>query len=328
MPRFRTTVTIPEFPVTFHHQTPVLSIGSCFAEHISARLDTAKCSSLLNPFGILYNPISIANTLNYLLDSQSYRQDQLVYDQGLWHSLDHHGQFSRPSAEATLNGLNSSLKDARSFLSTTKRLLLTFGTSKVYTYNSTGQVVANCHKIPANQFDRKDISVKEIVKKLQDTFSQLKRVIPDLEIILTVSPIRHIRDGMVEQQRSKARLILACGDLSNAFEYVHYFPSYEIMIDELRDYRFYEADMIHPNKVAIEYIWDHFRRCFFSPETNGLIDRISKIQKASQHRPFNPASEEHQAFIKKQIDSIELMEQAYKFLDFTIERSALLKEVV
>jgi hypothetical protein len=325
MSRFRTTIDLPDYPFSFHHSYPVMSIGSCFAEHMHQRLEHAKFSALLNPFGIIYNPYSIVKVLEYLLDSQSYRQDQLVFDQERWHSLDHHGRFSKDSTAETLKAINNELEIARDFLQKTKRLILTFGTSKVYLYKKTKVIVANCHKIPTTEFERKDLSIDEMTLALNEILSRLQQVFPTLEVVLTVSPVRHIRDGIIAQQRSKARLLITCANLTKQLNHVHYFPAYEIMMDELRDYRFYASDMIHPSEVAVDYIWDQFRNSFFEEETESLFQSIRKIQKASSHRPFNPSSSDHQAFISKQIKRINEMEKQYPFLHFTNERAQLLK---
>lgn len=332
MSRFRTRIKLPDFPFSFNHDSPVMSIGSCFAEHMHQHLSLAKIPALLNPFGIIYNPHSIAHSLAYLLDSLSlprnergYTSDQLVYDQGRWHSLEHHGHFSKETANATLKTINESLESACAFLPKIKRLILTFGTSKVYVYNKTQTIVANCHKIPAGEFTPKNLSIREMTDSLSAVFAPLKSKLPELEIILTVSPVRHIKDGMIEQQRNKARLLLTCEELTTNLDNVHYFPSYEILMDELRDYRFYAEDMVHPNKIAVDYIWELFGQQFFDTDTAELIQQIQKIQKASEHRPFNPTSKEHQTFVKKQLSLMEALESKHPQLNFS-EEYALLKK--
>ena len=199
-------------------------------------------------------------------------------------------------------------------------MLITLGTAHVFIHKKTDKIVANCHKLPGGDFERRRLSVKTIVEKLSASFEKLKNQNPALEIITTVSPVRHIRDGLVENQKSKAALILALDELCQAFSYVHYFPAYEIQMDDLRDYRFFKEDMIHPNQVAVDYIWSYFSKAFFIPETNKLNTAIEKIAAAAKHKPFHPDSAEHQTFLRKQLAVIEKLEKSHSFLDFTEER--------
>ena len=328
MSKFRTSISKSSYPFGFEHIHPVLCIGSCFTENIGQKLQNHHFPTLINPFGILYNPYSIGNTLEYLFKGQAFSKENLFTGNGLWHSFDHHGYFSNPDQSAALQNINESLQKGSAFLKTTKRLALTFGTSKVFVYKKTQQIVANCHKIPNHQFERRTLSIDTIIKKLGPLFQQLKTNNPELEILLTVSPVRHIRDGLVENQRSKAQLLLASEELSHAFDFVHYFPSYEIMMDDLRDYRFYQADLIHPSEVAIDYIWEHFSQCFFNEETIDLNSKISKIVLAANHRPFHPESPAHQDFIAKQIQLIEILKKNHGFLNFEKELQTLTAQLI
>jgi hypothetical protein len=319
MSRFRTSIPKVSYPFGFSHTLPILCLGSCFAENISQRLADHKFSTLVNPFGILYNPHSIGIALEYLIKGHSFSEKDLFSANGLWHSFDHHGHFSKPDPSAAIRNINKKIQEGSIFLKGTKRLVLTFGTSNVFIYKKTQQIVANCHKVPNQEFERTALSVEDILEKLQPVFQQLKSANPDLEILLTVSPVRHIRDGLIENQRSKARLVLVCEQLCKAFDFTHYFPSYEILMDDLRDYRFYAADMIHPDEVAIDYIWKYFSQCFFKEETIDLNSKISKIVNASWHRPFHPQSPAHQDFIVKQIRLIEQIQTRHNLLDFEKE---------
>ena len=319
MQHFRTTLSIPNFDFDINHQNHVFCIGSCFAENIAQKLQNSKFNTQLNPFGILYNPFSIAKSLYLLLEGKQFKENQLFENQVLWHSFDHHGQFSKPDKIATLNGINEELLKSQTFLKQTNRLIVTMGTANVFVLKKNGKIVANCHKLPGNEFVRKRLSVKTIVEKLSAAFEKLKTQHPDLQIIVTVSPIRHIRDGLIENQKSKAILLLALDEICNSLDFVHYFPSYEILLDDLRDYRFYKSDLIHPNDLAVDYIWDVFKQSFFSEETIELNAKIEKIIAASNHRPFHEASDNHQTFLKQQLKIIENLIEEYPFLDFDPE---------
>ena len=327
MSTFRTTIPKISFPFTFSHKLPTLCIGSCFSENIGQKLDQCKFPVLVNPFGIQYNPHSIGNTLEYLLKGHSFSEKDLFKLNGLWHSFDHHGHFSKPDLSAAIQSINENLQTGSTFLKKTKRLVLTFGTSNVFVYKKTEQIVANCHKVPNQEFERNTLTIDSIIEKLYPIFLQLKSENPDLDILLTVSPIRHIRDGLIENQQSKARLLLACEQLCQTSDFIHYFPSYEIMMDDLRDYRFYATDMIHPNELSIDYIWKYFSQCFFDEETKELNARISKISNAASHRPFHPKSTAHQDFVNKQIQIIHQIQTIYDFLDFEKEKTILMSQL-
>lgn len=319
MQQFRTILTAPKFDFRLDHRDHMLCIGSCFAENIALKLQRSKFSALLNPFGILYNPLSITKALELLLNGNKFSEDQLFQNQGLWHSFDHHGHFSKPEKATTLQGINQALKAGHDFLKHTNRIIVTLGTANVFVYKKDGEIVANCHKLPGNEFERKRLSVETVMEKLIAIFKKLKVQNPELQVITTVSPVRHIRDGIVENQKSKAVLLIALDKVCAELEFVHYFPSYEILLDDLRDYRFYEADLIHPSAIAIDYIWNIFQQSFFQKETKDLIAEIEKVIVASEHRSFNPETEQHQSFLKQQLEKIKTLKKKYAFLDFQKE---------
>lgn len=312
----------PDFKISHHDQ--ILSLGSCFAEHIGGRLRGYKFPSLLNPFGILYNPISIFEALKWLTKEELFKEENLFEHQGLWHSFQHHGQFSNPEKEVTLNQINQSLKEGRAIFKKTTRLILTLGTAHVFEYKKTGKVVANCHKLPGQDFERRKLTLDEVTTCLGDIVGLVKTINPNIKIILTVSPVRHIRDGLVENQRSKSTLLLAIDSLKEIYpDSVFYFPSYEIVLDDLRDYRFFNEDMIHPNDQAINYVWRYFENAFFTEKTTNLNNRIQKIMDALAHRPIHPKSESHQIFLKNQLSKVEQMEEEFAFLNFGEEKRFL-----
>ncbi|MFK8009183.1 MAG: GSCFA domain-containing protein [Saprospiraceae bacterium] len=318
---FRTILQSELSPFQINHQSGVLCIGSCFAEHLFERLDGFKFNTLLNPFGIIFNPISIAQSLDILLDeNRLFEEKDLFQHLGGWHSFQHHGSFSNPSEAFVLEKINNALLEARTFLKKAEFLVVTFGTSNVFVSEKTGQVVANCHKVPQKYFIHKKLSSDEIILTLDDIFRKLGETYPQLKIITTVSPVRHIRDGLVANQISKSKLLVALDNLSSLHSHLEYFPSYEIMMDDLRNYRFYKKDLIHPNEMAVDYIWDFFSKTFFTKKTIELNAKLEKINLAKTHRPFHPESEEHSKFKKNQLIKIEELEKGFPFLNFEKEK--------
>lgn len=329
MKEFRTPLTPCPLPgLTINYNTPVLNIGSCFAQNIGLKLSRLKFNTLINPFGILFNPISIANCLERLLSKQPYKANDLVFNNGLWHSFDHHSSFSGPLKEETLHKINTSLQTATSFLQNTQWVIITLGTAHVYFLHEGARAVANCHKFPASAFEKRCISLEEAKNILTGILSKLTSQFPHLSILLTVSPVRHLKDGFVENQRSKAVLLLAADQMVRQFDQVHYFPAYELVMDDLRDYRFYEKDMIHPNEIAIDYIWEFFQATYFTAETKALMAKIESFVKATSHRPLFPDSPAHQSFIKGQLKAIEQFEGENPDLDFNTEKSQLASQII
>lgn len=302
-------------------------MGSCFAEHISQRLEQYKFKTYLNPFGILYNPVSIAWGLEFLLSKASFGPEDVFLHQTLWHSFRHHGAFSHPDRDTMVDQLNEHLQLARTFLGKTTKLIITLGTAYGYVHRASGEVVANCHQLPAQHFAKEMLDPVAIQAQLGKALQMVKSRRPDLQVLLTVSPIRHIRDGLIENNRSKARLLLVAEKLEQALDWVHYFPSYELVLDDLRDYRFFKDDLVHPSAMAVDYVWDHFAQALFREETVELIRQIEKIRKASAHRPFHPESTAHQAFLRKQLLQIDQLESVYPFLDFVAERRAFTTQI-
>jgi hypothetical protein len=313
---FRTVFPSFKSVVSMAHTDRVLCLGSCFAEQMGGRLERLKFPTLVNPFGIVFNPVSVAKTLERLLVGKDFSEADLFETQGLWHSFEHHGSFSNPDKTAALEGINRSFSEGKIFLKKTNRLLVTLGSAHVFVWKKTGQVVANCHKVPTTEFDRKRLTVSEAVQALLPVFEKLKAELPELEIIATVSPVRHLRDGLAENQRSKATLLLALDEIGQQLPDVHYFPAYELLLDDLRDYRFYAEDMAHPNQLGADYIWQYFEGAFFEEKTKALCDRIERLLTALAHRPFHAQSAEHQAFLKKQSGLLQQMAAEFPNLDF------------
>lgn len=317
---FRTVFEVGAADCTINHRNGIAAIGSCFTEHIGGRLQTYKFRTALNPFGILYNPASIAGALERLLSGTLYEAGDLFQHQGLWHSFDHHGRYSFPDRERALEKINMDLQDGTAALRQADRLLITLGTAGVFVVQKTGRIAANCHKLPGDTFKRRRMSVSEISDCLSPVFEQMKSESPDLRIVLTVSPVRHLREGFIENQRSKAALLLAVEELCLRHDFARYFPAYELLMDDLRDYRFYDADMAHPSLAAIDYIWEQFTGSYFTEETRRIIDAVQKLMTAAAHRPFHPESPAHRAFVERTLADMAELERQHPFLDFSAER--------
>lgn len=328
MSEFRTRVKIPDFPFFIDHNNAVLCLGSCFAEHMFNRMEALKFMCLLNPFGILYNPIVIGGAIKNLISDTSVLEEDLKFQNGLWHSFAHHGRFSHPEKATALSGMQQELNTGKEFVEKTDRLVITLGSAWVYEEKKSGKIVANCHKFPSDHFRKRLLTVEEVVKTMEGPLLQLKDQSPALEVILSVSPVRHIRDGLIENQQSKSTLILSITHLVNKLDFIHYFPSYEIVLDELRDYRFYEEDMAHPSKLAVDYIWSCFSSAFFEEKTQQLVKRITKIVQASNHKPFYPETTEHQHFLEQQLEKIDQIEKEFPMLSFEKEIAIFKKNLI
>ncbi|GAA6257974.1 GSCFA domain-containing protein [Bacteroides sp. f07] len=317
---FQTSVELPGGLPSVSHADHILLMGSCFAENIGALLMDAKFRLDLNPFGILYNPLSILSALREIATKKKYTEEDLFVYRGLWHSPMHHGSFSASAPEDTLQNINSRLQQAHRTMQKLDWLMLTFGTAYVYEQKETGKVVANCHKLPENNFNRRLLLVDEIVDEYTSLITGLAARNPNMKILFTVSPIRHIRDGMHANQLSKSTLLLAIDRLQQLFpQHVFYFPSYEIVLDELRDYRFYADDMLHPSPLAIRYLWERFSETFFSAETKQIMKEVEDIRRDLAHKPFHPGSVAYQRFLGQIVLKIERLIGKYPYLDFQKE---------
>ncbi|MFN7327416.1 MAG: GSCFA domain-containing protein [Chitinophagales bacterium] len=309
---FRTLINIPAPSFQIHHQHQLLLVGSCFTKHIGTYLNRCQFSVLVNPYGICYNPFSIASAAK----AQPLNEFDFFENEGIWRHWDLHSEFAHQdlnSAKATAHQLH---QNASRFLNKTDVLILTLGTAEVFHLANQNRIVANCHKMPAKHFDRKRLSVSETTDILRSSFQELREKRPNLNIILTVSPVRHLRMGAIENQRSKSVLLLACEELSNSLPNTYYFPAYELIMDDLRDYRFYEKDLIHPSDLAVEYVQTCFAQTFFQKETIALITQIEKIRQALEHRPFNPNTSQHLAFLEKVQTKISALEADYPEIQF------------
>lgn len=316
MSDYRTTIHPEPSENSIGYESSAIFLGSCFTENIGNIMLDHKFPVLINPFGVLYNPSSVRQSLEILLDKRNFDEKDLYHFNDQWLSFYHDTEFSNPDKDLCLEKINDSLSNARSFLKKANYLIITFGTAWVYKFKETESIVSNCHKIPAKEFQRVKLTVEDIFVQWAKLLNRLDDFNPDLKLILTVSPVRHWKDGAVQNQLSKSTLILAINHIKKLFDNVEYFPAYEIMMDDLRDYRFYADDMLHPSKVAVEYIWEQFKSTYFNDETKKILKEVGKIVQAENHRPFNAETESFKKFQENTENKKKELESKYSFLKF------------
>jgi len=299
---FRTEIPVLPCDFKISHDCKIAMQGSCFAENMAAKFLNAGFSIDLNPFGIAYNPFSLSQNLNRLLDNRPYAVDELFKDNDIYHSFSHHSRFSGIDPDEVLTKINARMEQSLNFLRTAGLLVITFGTAFVYRLQSTGAVVSNCHKLPARIFSYKRLAIDEIVREWNNLIVRLQLFNSSLRILFTVSPIRHWKDGAHENQLSKSILLLSVDELLRNHSRCFYFPAYEIVLDELRDYRFYSEDMFHPSSQTIDYIWEKFTTAWFDDETLKKAHEFERIQQALNHIPLHPESEAYRKFKEKTLN--------------------------
>ncbi len=309
--QFRTEFPIQPFEHKISYGSKILMTGSCFSEHISGRLSELKFNILSNPFGIIYNPISQAAELIRVVEGKPVEHDELVFVNGTYRHFDFHSKFAHADKQAAIAKMNHAIETAHDFLKRATHLVITFGTSVAYQLKDSGHIVANNHKLPASQFNKIQLSVNEILKAWQPALEGLKQLNGRIKLLFAVSPVRHIKDGIVENQLSKSILIAAVHQLISELSSAYYFPSYEIMMDDLRDYRFYRSDLIHPNEMAIEYIFEKFKLSCIDEQAYQLMEDISSIRQAMMHQPFFPASKEHLDFKDAIFRKVQILQTKY-----------------
>lgn len=321
MDNFRTVLKPKKSENQIKLNDKVMTIGSCFSDVIGNYLSEHKFDVLANPFGTVYNPISIFSYFNkFNFNNEHYTE----LNQSHFH-FDAHSNFFGSDKALLSTKLNQKYSEFSIALKTTDYLILTLGSSFVYTFNKTGKIVANCHKVPQSDFNKRLLSLDEMWSSFDSAFKSIKKINSDVKLLLTVSPVRHIKDGMEENNISKALLRVFCNDVCSKYDSVDYFPSYELMMDDLRDYRFYKPDMIHPNEVAETYIWNFFQETYFSDQTKRFIQDWQKILNAKKHNAFNPSSEAHQNFIKSTIEKLKLFSSLIDVKEETKHFESLLK---
>ncbi|MEG0761314.1 GSCFA domain-containing protein [Chryseobacterium sp.] len=317
--KFRTEVNIAESENKIEVEDKIFSIGSCFASEMSDLLQKGQLQTVNNPFGTIFNPFSINNSVKRLHDSEFYHEDELIAYQDEFISLDHHTYFDTRYVHQTLDKINTKLVEGNQFLQESRWVIITYGTSFIYEFEPKKKKVANCHKIPQKFFHKRLLTNQELTDSIYDTIINLKDICPvNLQILFTISPVRHTKDGMAENQLSKSKLITAVHDVISQFENCHYLPVYEIMMDDLRDYRFYKDDFIHPNSQAINYIFEKFGVAFFSKETEDFIKENFKINKALEHKTEDEKDPKYIEFKEKLHQRIEAQKLKVKHQIFKI----------
>jgi len=316
--KFRTEINIADSEEKIEINDKIFSIGSCFSSEISALLANGQVRALNNPFGTIFNPYSINVAIKKLHDSEFYTENDLITYNDQVISLDHHTSFNSAFTHKTLEKINSGIEEGNLFLQTAKWVIVTYGTAFIHEFLPKNKLVANCHKIPGKFFEKRLLTNQEISNSIRDTILNLKDICPqDVQILFTVSPVRHTKDGMVENTLSKAKLISAIHEVIPDFENCQYLPVYEIMMDDLRDYRFYKEDMIHPSAQAVNYIFEKFGNAFFSNETMDFIEENFKIHQALQHKPADETNAKYQKFLENLKGRIALQQTKVKHKIFT-----------
>lgn len=310
------------------YSSKILLLGSCFSENIGGKFDYFKFQNLQNPFGVIFNPVSIEKLVLRAIDDVPFSDEDIFQQNEIWKCFEVHSDLSSLDKAECLKKLNSALKDLKEALFSSTHIIVTYGTSWVYRHTERDKIVANCHKVPQSNFKKELLSIQEISESLTSISDKIIEINPKVSIITTVSPVRHIKDGFIENSLSKAHLISGIHNFINSKSSIvnrqskilnlksYYFPSYEIMMDELRDYRFYSEDMLHPNKTAIEIIWQKFSKVWVSSETKILQKEIASIQSGLLHKPFNPHSEEHLQFSKTLQHKIVSIQQRHPHISF------------
>lgn len=314
---FHLEFTPKPFSEKIRHSDKLLLIGSCFTEQIGTKLSNHKFNTLDNPNGILFNPISISKSLQSYIGNKPYTATDLFYQNESWNSWEHHSRFSHPDQEICLSGINASREEAHEFLKNADWLLITLGSAFVYELQNK-DVVANCHKVPTDKFNKRLLSVNEVVTAMETVHDQLSVANNQLRTIYTISPVRHLRDGFVENNRSKATLHLAVQQLTQQ-PGRYYFPAFELVMDDLRDYRFYAEDMVHPNYAATNYVWKKFISTCIDADSQVLMEEINRINAAKSHKAFNPTSEQHKKFLKANLEKVLKLKEEHSYINFEEE---------
>jgi|WetSurSiteA1Bulk_404760.scaffolds.fasta_scaffold00127_9 hypothetical protein len=323
MDKFRTRVDIPPSAEKIGYQTKCLLMGSCFSDSIGKIMADHKFPVILNPFGTLFNPFSLGQNINHLVSSTEFTPAHLHNHNGLWFSMSHYTGFSHPDRDTCLSAINRSLTEASRWLKQCDYLLLTLGTARIFRWNDTGEIVANCHKLPAASFTSRLAAPDEIIRHFDPVFNGLRQYNPKIRVIFTLSPVRHWSDGAETNQLSKSILHFSIHELLKRHPGTYYFPAYEIFMDELRDYRFYAADMLHPSEPGTWYVWERFSDSWLDETSKKIMADVAAILRAARHRPLHTESTNHKKFRQTTLQQIERLAGLYPFLDFSNEIALL-----
>lgn len=313
---FQTQIAIQKsnFPMDYHSK--IMLLGSCFAENMAEKFEYFKFENLVNPFGIIFNPVSLEKLIVRSLHKNYYTEKDIFYHNEAWHCYEVHSELWSADKDELLSALNQIIDSTHRYINTLTHCLITLGTSWIYRHIESNEIVANCHKVSQKEFVKELLSISQIETSLKNIIAEIHAVNPNCTFIFTVSPVRHIKDGFVENNLSKAHLISALNSSNFQLPSLNYFPSYEIMMDELRDYRFYAEDMLHPNQTAIDYIWIKFFENYVAEKEFEVMQQVCDIQKALHHRPFHPNSESHLKFLENLNKKINTLVKKYPQLHF------------
>lgn len=309
---FRTEVDVQSAGTNLTIHDRVLTIGSCFAEVIGSKLQQNKVDALINPFGTIFNPLSVCLLLKAASGTPYNFEQHLVQQNGIWYAYDLHSSLSSPDKEQLLEQIQIRINRTHEYLQQASLIIITLGTSVAYRLVESGNVVANCHKLPAKHFTRELLQQEEIQQAFQEMYESIVALNPSVKILLTVSPVRHIKETMLINSVSKSLLRVVCHELQQEHESILYFPAFELMMDDLRDYRYYKDDLIHPTSMAEDYIWQKFVGAYYNAEFQAFLGDWAKIQRALQHKPFHPESKSHQKFLENTVAQLEHIAQKYK----------------
>lgn len=313
--KFRTEITLPPYPFQIDYQSKIFGLGSCFVDNMRDKFDYYQFNSQINPFGTIFNPYSVRKTLENAVKLNFLSEKDLFFYQNTWKSYQLHSIFNHSDKNKLLENVNRKIEQANHFLQNSNVILITLGTAWIYRHKKTDEIVNNCHKIPQKEFAKELMTTTEIIDELNKIIKLSKSISRSVKILFTISPVRHLKDGFTENNLSKSRLTNAVHSVVNQQD-VFYFPSYEIMMDDLRDYRFYKDDMLHPNNIAVDYIWQKLQKSLMSKETITISNQVEKIRKALQHRAFDETTTQHQAFLAKTRKQIEALQSKYEWMYF------------
>ena len=309
---FRTNIQLKPERNQIDYDSKLLLFGSCFSENISKKLSYFKFNTVSNPFGILFNPIAIEHLITNAINLKKYTDSDIFQLNERWHSFDAHSDLSAIEKNELLQNLNTQISSTNKQISEASHIIITLGTAWVYRFIENDTIVGNCHKIPQKKFLKELLSTEEITASIENITTLVKSINPTVNITFTVSPVRHLKDGFVENAQSKSHLLTAIHQITSVKNKLHYFPSFEIMLDDLRDYRFYAKDMVHPNETAIEYIWEQFKIVWIDEKASSIMKEVETIQKGLTHKPFNPTSQQHQQFLFKLKDKKNRLFEQYQ----------------
>jgi len=314
--KLQTQILLEKQTPTINYHSKLVLLGSCFAENMAEKFSYYKFQNEVNPFGVLFHPVAILDLLTRAYQNTVYTEKDVFFSNGCWQSFQAHSKLNSISQSEILERLNTALKLTQNHLKNASHVILTFGTAWIYEHIASKTTVANCHKQSQNEFKKSILSVDQLQITFESISSILKSFNPEVSLIFSISPVRHLKDGFVENNQSKAHLIAALHSVINSTENTYYFPSYELLMDELRDYRFYKEDMVHPNSIAINYIWEKFQSIWIDEKVNAIMHEVNQLQKGFAHKPFNPLSTEHTLFLSSLTKKAKALESQFPFMKF------------